>query len=173
MIDKVNMTMNKFLPQLNRSTLNAGALLDIPSGSYVTEDTPTVTPHVIGLSSPHRPMGGGLSMRAMSLCNDGIAKTQGGTVERFNYACGLFKLMGFHVVWDGTTKQPDVTWYDTEGWSKDFDVTAFIKAKLYDDVEVKEDHQRLHEHFKTQVANLKGSEKNRVDLTIDSYSNLD
>jgi len=59
-----------------------------------------------------------------------LRKTKGGTVERFTVAVKLLVLMGFIVKWDGTTKEPEVTWFDFEGWSSKVDIPEMIRDIL-------------------------------------------
>lgn len=176
------MEVKKLVPQFKRGVVGQEALFDIPTGKFVVPEGFTEsgmlngTGKTIGTMMSHQmsyPRSTGRSMLMHNLLEQGIRETKGGTVERFNYAVGLFKYMGFTVEWDGTLSHPKVGWIDTEGWSADWDVSAFITSKLMDDVEVKPDHELLGEHFHAQLKNLKDESKHRVDLTIDSFSTLD
>lgn len=176
------MEVKKLVPQFNRDTPSASALFDIPTGKFVVpegfseSDMLNGTGKIIGTVMSlqmNSPRSKSRSMLIFNMMEQGIRETKGGTVERFNYAVGLFKYMGFTVEWDGTLMHPKVGWIDTEGWSADWDVATFITSKLMDDVEVKPDHERLGEHFHAQVKNLKDGSKQRIDLTIDSFSTPD
>lgn len=173
------MEVKKLVPQFNRTSPNMAALFDILSGKFsvpvalTEEGMLNGAGKIIGALASHQayhPQSNGKSMYLYNLLEKGIQETKGGTLERYRYACNLFTLMGFIVKWDGTTNVPQVTWFDTEGFSVDWDINGYIKSKLYDDFTPPADDVKLGEHFYTQVANLKANEKNRVDLTIDSYS---
>lgn len=172
------MEVKKTVLQLSRPVLNAGAMFDIPTGKFEVGDIPTAdemlngTGKIVGLMSSYRPLSG-RSMYLMNLLEKGIAETKGGTPERFSYACNLFAQMGFVVKWNGSLEVPDVTWIDTEGWSVDWDVAAFIRKKLFEDVVPdKVEHELLGEHFYAQVQNLQANQKHRVCL-IDSVADMD
>lgn len=173
----------KLFDQIKRSTPKMGEIFDIPTGKYITSNLPTGEEmtnglsierlnQVLGSQAVRRPMSG-RGTHLINLLEQEIKKTKGGTVERFRLAANLFVALGLHVKWDGTTKAPEVSWFDTEGWSSGLDISGMIHDKLYKDPEpVKDDADRLGEHFYTQLANLKANQKNVVDLTIDSYSDV-
>jgi hypothetical protein len=171
------MEAKKLLAQVSRPVLNVGAMFDIPTGKIEVGDLPSTEEmlnggKVLGYMLSHRPLSG-RSTYLMNLLEKGIAETKGGTPERFRYACNLFGLLGFAVKWAGTLEVPEVTWMDTEGWSEGWDVAAFIRKKLYEDVVPdKPDHELLGEHFYAQVQNLQANQKHRVCL-IDSVSDMD
>lgn len=175
------MDIKKLVPQFDRNDVNMGTLFDIPTGKLTVpaalteDDMLNGSGKIIGALAAHQayhPQSNSKNMYLLHLLEKGIEETKGGTVERFRYACNLFTLMGFIVKWDGTTNAPQVTWYDTEGFSVDWDINGYIKSKLYDDFTPPADDVKLGEHFHAQVANLKANQKNVVDITIDSYSDL-
>lgn len=171
----------KLLDQMARPVFNVSDALDITTGKFDVVDIPTNeelfggTNRFIGFNSGigYNPHLTGRSMMMHNLLEEGVRETKGGTIERFKYAVGLFKYMGFMVEWDGTLNHPKVSWIDTEGWFTDWDVPAFIKSKLMDDVEEKPVDVKLHEHFHQQVSNLRDSAKHRIDFTIDSITEMD
>lgn len=172
------MEAKKLEVQVSRPVMNVAAMLDIPTGKFEVGNIPTSeellngTGKMVGLMNSYRPMSG-RSTYLYSLLMKGIAETKGGTPERFRYACNMFVQMGFIVKWDGSLEVPNVTWIDTEGWSKDWDVAAFINKLLFEDPEpVKADHEVLGEHYHTQIQNLQANQKHRVCL-IDSVSDMD
>lgn len=176
------MEVKKLVPQFKCSAVGKSTLFDITVGKFEVPEGFTESDMLNGTGKTigtmmslqmNHPRSTGRSMLMHNLLEQGIRETKGGTVERFNYAVGLFKYMGFTVEWDGTLSHPKVGWIDTEGWSADWDVAAFIKRKLMDDVEVKPDHELLGEHFHKRLKDLKDESKNRIDLTIDSFSSLD
>lgn len=175
------MEVKKLVPQFDRNSPNVGALFDIPTGKFAVpailseDDLLNGSGKIIGALAAHQayhPQTSGKSMYLFNLLEKGIQETKGGSVERFRYACNLFKLMGFIVKWDGSENVPEVTWFDTEGFSADWDINGFIKSKLYDDFTPPADDVKLGEHFYAQVANLRANQKNVVDITLDSYSDL-
>ena len=176
------MEIKKLVPQFKRGESSVIPLFDLQPGKFVgaegfTEsDMLNGTGKIIGavmtaqMNSPRTKI---RSVHVLNMLETGISETKGGTIERFNYAVGLFKYMGFMVEWDGTLNHPKVGWIDTEGWSADWDIPAFIKSKLMDDVEEKPVDVKLHEHFHQQVSNLRDSAKHRIDFTIDSIIEID
>lgn len=169
------------IEQVKRAAPTMGEFLDIPTGKYVNPNLPTLDELINGISperlhqvmtydAVRRPMSG-RNTYLLNLLETEIKKTKGGTVERFRLAANLFVALGLQVKWDGTLNPPEVSWFDTEGWSNGLDISGMIHDKLYKDPEpVKDDADRLGEHFYTQLANLKANAKHRVDLTIDSIS---
>lgn len=116
--------------------------------------------------------GAGMSRGSMmiSLLQDKIRDTDPGTVERYQAATALFKVLGMQVSWDGTQTAPKVFWVDTEGTG---DIGAMIDSVLNSPrVVARPDHERLGEHFHQRVVELArqsvGSGKHRIQ--IDSLS---
>lgn len=158
---------------MKNSIFNTGKVFDFPEGSL---DIPTGKFQVTLPGQNNGTYTPPMSVNSKSnTCfyiytrlDEAIRKTKGGTVERFKLAIKMFHLMGFHTQWDGTIKEPVVTWYDTEGWSVGIDCNAIIRDLLHkdyhQDTECKELAAEMHEE-------LKAAHKETL-ITLDSYSEL-
>lgn len=94
---------------------NAGALLDIPTGKFITDERLNGG----SLQSFHLgnvyPRNSGQTMLMYDMIMDSLRKTAPETVERYTLAAKLFQVMGLGVKWDDETKAPIASWLDLEG----------------------------------------------------------
>lgn len=134
--------------------IHAGDYQEIFGGQSIRNYTPTIF------------------SKSNSLCHNytatimALKKATPGTVERFKLAVKLFNLMGFHVKWDGSTKEPEVSWFDTEGGSHGFSTVELIRELLHKDYT---DDGTRSTQAKVLHDALKSTAKETM-LVIDSYS---
>lgn len=136
--------------------IRAGDYQEIFGGQSIRNYTPTPT-----IFSKSNSLGHNYTVTIMAL-----KKTTPGTVERFKLAVKLFNIMGFHVKWDGSTKEPEVSWFDTEGWSHGFGTVELIRELLHKDYI---DDGTRGTQAKVLHDVLKSTTKETM-LVIDSYS---
>lgn len=157
---------------MSKSIFNVGKVFDIPVGKIDmhvgTFDMSTGTFSATRSHPPVMNPKSNTSFYAYQALDAMLRKTKGGTIERFTVAIKLLTLMGFSVKWDGTATEPEVVWFDIEGWSTGIDIPEMI-------------HDILNKDYVTEsidhgtgfglISAFKASDKETV-ITIDSFSKL-